>query len=322
VAEPTPARDEQLESLLKKADAAYASGALVAPPNQSAVDLYKQALRHNSTDPRAAAGLEKIIAYLLSSAESQLAAQHLDEAQKLTDQARAIEPDHVRVAFLGTQIGKARERFVLNQARQAASSGNLEQAIAVIDGTGQDDKHSPPVAEAPALAAGDAENAQQRIDAAADSGVSRDDIADLTREAQQVQTTAKADATARLTLHDVGTDDPSITAVEHDMATAQQNTRHAKEVVSAANLELVKYVPPKFPDAARRSGMSGWVDVQLVVGPDGSVSDVIITGAEPAGMFEQAAVDAVRKWRYKPVEREGHAIDQRARLRMKFALDK
>ena len=59
-----------------------------------------------------------------------------------------------------------------------------------------------------------------------------------------------------------------------------------------------------------------------VVKSDGSVSDVIITGAEPVGLFEQAAVDAVRKWRYKPVQRDGHAVDQRARLRMKFALDK
>jgi len=121
---------------------------------------------------------------------------------------------------------------------------------------------------------------------------------------------------------DAGTDEASITAVEHDMATAQESARHANEVVSAANLVLAKYVPPTFPEAARRSGMSGWVDIQLLVKPDGSVSDVIIMGAEPAGVFEQAAVDAVRKWRYKPVERDGHAIDQRARLRMKFALDK
>ena len=83
------------------------------------------------------------------------------------------------------------------------------------------------------------------------------------------------------------------------------------------SLELVKYVPPTFPDTARKQGLSGWVDVQIAVKPDGSVSDVIITGAEPAGVFEQAAVDAVKKWRYKPVERDGHA-----RLRMKFALDK
>jgi protein TonB len=450
VAEAAPARDAELELLLKKADAAYAAGSLVSPPNQNAADLYKQALRHNSTDPRAAAGLEKIIAYLLSSAESQLAAQHIDEAQKLTDQARAIKPDHVRVAFLSTRIGKERERSVLNQARQAASSGNLEQAIAVLDGAARKDEpqkkpddrvgdylakasarlsdgklvepaqdnarffiesaralapNDPQVRQAQqqleerlvteirqALAAGNADTARGWIDAAADSGISHDVIADLTREAQQVQASAKADAMAQLTLqfnnrlsqgklidppndsakfylaqlvqsdathpatvsarqalagrtldeakaaanrqdytgakhwlaetHDAGTDDASIAAVEHDMATAQEAAKHANEVVSAANLELAKYVPPNYPDAARRSGMSGWVDVQLVVRPDGTVTDVIITGAEPAGVFEQAAVDAVKKWRYKPVERDGHAIDQRARLRMKFALDK
>ena len=457
-----PERDEQLESLLKKADAAFASGALVTPPNQSAADLYKQAQHRNAGDPRPAAGIEKIITYLLSSAEDQLHAQHLDEAQKLTDQARALKPDHVRVAFLSTQIGKERERFVLNQARQAASSGNIEQAIAVLDGAGKDSKAATVVAEArqeleqqklddrisdylakaterlhagqlvepaqdnarffiesaravapnepqvrqaqkqleeqlvaevrKALAAGNAESAQHWIDAAADSGVSRDDITDLTKEAQQVQTSAKADAMARLTLlfnqrlsqdkvvdppndsakfylaqlvqsdathpstvlarqalasrtldeakaaahrqdyagakrwlaetHDAGTDDASISAVEHDMATAQESAKKATEVVSAANLELAKYVAPSFPTSARQRGLSGWVDVQLLVTSDGSVSDVIITGAEPVGVFEQAAVDAVRKWRYKPVERDGHAIDQRARLRMKFALDK
>jgi protein TonB len=92
--------------------------------------------------------------------------------------------------------------------------------------------------------------------------------------------------------------------------------------VPAGNLELARYVPPNFPATALQRRVSGWVDVQFVVKPDGLVSDVIITGAEPVGIFEQAAVDAVRKWRYRPVERDGHAVDQRARLRMKFALDK
>jgi TonB family protein len=455
-------RDEQLESLLTRADAALASGSLVAPSGQSAVELYEQALHRNGNDPRPAAGIEKVIDKLLSAAEEQLGAQHLDEAQKLTDQARAIEPDHVRVAFLSTQIGKERERFVLNQARQAASSGNIEAAIAVLDGAGKDGKHSTLVAEAreeleqkklddrvgdylneaterlregqlvePAqdnarffiesaravapnepqvsqvqkqleerlvaevrksLAAGNAETAQHWIDAAADSGISREEISELTKEAQRVQTSAKADAMARLTLlfnqrlsqgkvidppndsaksylaqlvqsdathsstvlarqalasrtldeakaaahrqdytgaqrwlaetREAGTDEASISAVEHDMAATQETTKQAVEVVSAANLVLARYVPPVFPPAARQHGASGWVEVQFLVKADGSVSDVMITGAEPVGLFEQAAVEAVKKWRYQPVERNGHASDQRARLRMKFALEK
>jgi TonB family protein len=460
--EPAAASDEQLESLLGRAAAALAAGALVAPPGQNAAELYKQALRRNAGDPRPAAGIEKVIDELLSAAEDQLGAQHLEEAQRLTDQARAIKPDHVRVAFLSAQIGKERERSVLTRARQAASNGNIEQAIAVLDGASVEGKRSTLVAEArqeleqrklddrvgdylikaadrmrsdqlveppqdsarffiesaravapdepevrqaqkqledrlvaevrKALADGNAENAQHWIDAAADSGVNRDDITDLTREAQRVQTSAKADAMAQLTLlfnqrlvqgrvidppsdsakfylaelmqsdathpstvlarqalasrtldeakaavhrqdfggahrwlaetHDAGTDDASINAVEQEMTTVQDNTKRASEIVPAGTLELAKYVSPTFPVTARERGLSGWVDMQFVVTPNGSVSDVIITGAEPVGLFEQAAVDAVKKWRYKPVERDGHAVDQRARLRMKFALDK
>jgi protein TonB len=71
---------------------------------------------------------------------------------------------------------------------------------------------------------------------------------------------------------------------------------------------------------ARQRSIGGWVDLQFVVRTDGSVADISIVGAEPVGIFEQAAMEAVRKWRYRPVIRDGHPIDQRARLRMRFAL--
>ncbi len=387
---PDSGRDEQLETLLARAGAALAAGALVAPPSGNAADLYMQALRRNGADPRAAAGVEQVIDRLLSAAEAQLAAQHLDEAQKLTDQARAIKADHVRVAFVDAQIGKERERRVLAQARQAASSGNFEQAIAVLDGA-RDGKHSALVAEArqqlerrildervsaylaqasdrmgrgqlvepaqdnarffiesaralapnqpdvrqagrqldeqliaqarQALAAGNAEQAQRWIDAAADSGVSRDQLSELTRETERVRSTAKADAMARLPeAAPAGVDGAGITASEHD--TTGDDLKRADEMVPAANLELARYSTPTFPISARERGVSGWVELQFLVRSDGSVSDIVVTGAQPVGVFEQAAVDAVRKWRYKPVQRDGHVVDQRARLRMKFALDK
>jgi TonB family protein len=391
----TPERDEQLESLLTRAAAARAAGA-----GQNAADLYKQALRRNGNDPRPAAGVEKVLDKLLSAAESQLGAQHLDEAQKLIDQARAIKSDHVRVAFLSTQLGKARERFVLAQARQAASSGNIEAAIAVLDGANKDDKHPAVASEArqepeqkklddrvndylgraadrlragqlvepaqdnarffiesarafapndpqvrllqkqledrlvlearTALSAGNAESAQRWIDAATDSGVSRDEIAELTREAQRIVASAKAAEAAPAMAESPKAQEPQDSPKAADItkggpdtpAKATDTAQRVVDVIPAATLELARYVPPKFPVEARERGLSGWVDVLLVIRPDGSVSDVSITGAEPAGLFEQAAVDAVRKWRYKPVERNGHAVDQRARLRMKFALDK
>jgi outer membrane biosynthesis protein TonB len=38
------------------------------------------------------------------------------------------------------------------------------------------------------------------------------------------------------------------------------------------------------------------------------------------GIFEQAALDAVRHWRYQPVLHDGAAGTQRARVRVRFAV--
>ena len=68
--------------------------------------------------------------------------------------------------------------------------------------------------------------------------------------------------------------------------------------------------------------MDGWVDLQFMVMTDGSVGDVSVVGADPAGVFETPAMDAVRKWKYQPILRDGKPINQRARVRVRFALQK
>jgi TonB family protein len=458
---PAEPRDAVLEDQLARADKALASGALVSPPGANAADLYAQALRRNPKDSRGTNGTEKVIDRLLSAAEAQLLAQHLDEAQKLTDQARAIKPEHVRVAFLLAQIGKERERATLAQARQAASSGNIEQALSVLDGAARDGQHSTLVTEArqeleqkkltervrdyvsranermrtgdlvepaqdnaqffiesaralapndsevkqtqrqfldrlageahKALLAGNPDQGEHWIQVASDAGVNADDIAALTQEAERVRAAAKADALAQLGLlfnqrlaqgkvlepasesakfylgqlvqsapthpatlaaqkafaqrtldearsavrgqdyagaqrwlaeaHDAGVDAGSINAVNNDIKTAQDAAKRASEVVLATALELTHYVPPVFPTSARARAMSGWVDVQFMVLRDGSVSDLSVVGADPAGQFEQSAMEAVRKWKYRPILRDGQPINQRARVRVRFALE-
>jgi protein TonB len=52
------------------------------------------------------------------------------------------------------------------------------------------------------------------------------------------------------------------------------------------------------------------------------VSDVAVVGAQPVGIFEQAALDAVRHWRYRPVTREGQAVSQHARVRLRFTVQR
>jgi TonB family protein len=42
--------------------------------------------------------------------------------------------------------------------------------------------------------------------------------------------------------------------------------------------------------------------------------------SEPKNIFERAAVAALRKWRYRPVERDGQPVVRRAQLRIRFAV--
>jgi TonB family protein len=358
---PSPTSDPEYENLLSRGDAALAAGALVAPSGTSAADFYEKALRRNGSDPRAAAGIEKVIDKLLSAAERQLASQHLEEAQRLTDQARAVKPDHLRVAFLNTQIGKERERALLAQARQAASSGNVEGAIAVLDGTTSEDKHPTPVADArPDLEqkklddrvseylakAADRMHSGQLVEPPADNArffiesarALAPDLPAVTQsarqleemqEAQRSQAEAKSAALAREALASQPVEvakpvapAPEVPTSQDEVPPVKQPAVHAPEVVQASSLELEHYTPPTFPRAARERGVSGWVDVQFLVRADGSVADTLVMEAEPVGVFEQAAVEAIKKWRYKPVVRAGQAVELRTRLRMKFALDK
>lgn len=128
------ASDAALEALLARANRALDAGALVAPPGENAAELFRAALRQNARDPRAVNGLELIIERLLGEAEAQLRAGDLDGAQKLCDQARHINPEHPRVAFLATQISAQRERTLLAKVQHAAAGGDLNAALALLDG--------------------------------------------------------------------------------------------------------------------------------------------------------------------------------------------
>jgi len=61
---------------------------------------------------------------------------------------------------------------------------------------------------------------------------------------------------------------------------------------------IVSKVAPVYPELARRMHVSGVVVLQLVVAPDGSVSDAKVESGH--ALLGTAAQDAVRRWRFEP----------------------
>lgn len=79
-------------------------------------------------------------------------------------------------------------------------------------------------------------------------------------------------------------------------------------------------VEPRYPVDALRSGVEGEVELEFTVLPDGSVTDVAVVRAEPRGVFEQQARQAIHRWQFIPRHENGVAVPARARQVIEFRL--
>ncbi|MGH8239753.1 MAG: energy transducer TonB, partial [Steroidobacteraceae bacterium] len=129
--------------------------------------------------------------------------------------------------------------------------------------------------------------------------------------------------TARAFLSRVDTLVPNMDAtkaLQTQLAAAQQQRNFASLIVQAKTLKRVREVAPSYPREAERLGVSGWVDVEFTIAPNGTTQDLVVRDAQPLRTFDEAAVDAVRRWRFEPVMRDGAAVSQRAAVRIRFEL--
>ena len=92
----------------------------------------------------------------------------------------------------------------------------------------------------------------------------------------------------------------------------------APQAIPEAELQRQHFVKPVYPPDAQARGLSGSVELEFTVTPDGKVTDIQVQTAEPRGVFEQAAIDALSQSRYQPVQRDGVAVAQRARIKLRF----
>ena len=67
---------------------------------------------------------------------------------------------------------------------------------------------------------------------------------------------------------------------------------------ASATPEPSQVVQARYPMDALRNGVTGRVDLDFRIAADGSVRDVRVLHAQPAGVFEQAATAALRQWRF------------------------
>ncbi|MCK4857056.1 MAG: energy transducer TonB [candidate division Zixibacteria bacterium] len=83
----------------------------------------------------------------------------------------------------------------------------------------------------------------------------------------------------------------------------------------------LKLVKPDYPPMAQKAGIEGTVWVQVLVGKDGNVMDAIIYTESGANAgFEEAAIEAAKKGKWKPAMQNKQPVIVWAAYEIKFTL--
>jgi protein TonB len=87
-----------------------------------------------------------------------------------------------------------------------------------------------------------------------------------------------------------------------------------------AEANLVYDVTPKYPPEAGRARIEGTVVLLAVIGKDGAVEDVRVEKGLP--VLAQAAIEAVKQWRYRPYFLNGEPVEVDSHITINFTLSK
>lgn len=82
----------------------------------------------------------------------------------------------------------------------------------------------------------------------------------------------------------------------------------------------VRTVAPEYPDDLRKDGAIGIVVIKCTVDEHGNVVDPEIEKSTNKG-FDDAAMSAVKRWKFKPARQDGNPVARRVSIPIKFSLE-
>ena len=307
--------EQRVDDVLAQAAARLEEGRLIEPKNDNARYYYELALSNDPDNAAARQGLITIASKLVLQARTQIDAGKLDTAGDLLANARRLDPSSSDLAVTGDALEAAHDRR--EEARIAAAQrAEAERAAAARAAAERAAAQRAAAEQAAAQKAAEPEQVEQAPppQRQPERAVEAPPVEQPVAEAQGEELVAQAAAVTR--------PEPDAAPQTSDRNTVAQNQAPVvnDRPVAASSLNRTKYVAPKYPRAAQRRGLSGWVDIIFTVDIDGSVAEVSVRNSDPGDVFVNSAVKAVEGWKFEPVLEDGVAVQKRAAVRMMFAL--
>jgi len=81
---------------------------------------------------------------------------------------------------------------------------------------------------------------------------------------------------------------------------------------------LMRKVQPTYPPLARQARIQGQVVLQATISKQGAIENLQLVSGHP--MLTQAAIEAVKQWKYKPYFLNGEPVEVETQITVIFSL--
>ena len=313
----------RVNTLVAQANERIQRGRLITPSNGNARDALLEARRLDPTNPTVAQSIRELSGALTEEARQLVAAGKTDEAQAHVAAARQLGFAGSSLAAVERSLSEAsRAATAKRSSAPAAGSGpNIDSMVANVRQRITEGKLIDPPGD----------NAREALATLRGAAPNRAEVEELSKalstrllnSGRQAMAAKAFDRSAQLIAasREVGGAylGGDISKAETELTAAREEHAMATSVVSASTLKRTRTVAPSYPSDALKKGIEGWVELAFTVMPNGSVDDIEVRNASPADTFDDAAIKAIRQWRFEPVMRNGKAVPQRAMVRLRFA---
>jgi TonB family protein len=341
-----PANVPRADPVLSSARAALAAGRYESPPGRNALDLYAAVLLARPGNAEARDGLAATAGILVERAEAAMASGDATEARRIAQRVLSVSAGHEQARELlarleappapaavpAQQTALQAPAATSRPAPEAAPARAAARADTKSRGTAQPVSARGPDRQAAQRAAATPRPVSPRPRTAVPRTVRvtpdplTPRIITAPSPARRAQPAGRSrsygapissgHAVAGVAASDLEPSPALSTATSIESADSG-----SAPAVPARDLEAVATPEPVYPPEAFRNRVEGWAEVEFTVNERGATGDIVVVAAEPRGVFDAAATDAVAAWRYLPRVVNGQPVPQRTSVTLRFNVE-
>ena len=308
----------EINRLIGIFDARLLQDRLIDPPNDSAAFYLAQAQKAGASAQELETKYQEFTRRALPAAHAAIEQRRFGDAEGLLIELRGSHAPNTAIAALQRDLNTARGSQAQDKPDQSQWIDLARTRLA--QGRAFDPPDDSALHYVNQLRVVDPQNAAL----AQLSSAIQAQILDGARSALRAGDTAKADTLVQLAgglgkSADINTLNEELSRAK--TAPAAAGPANLVPTVAESSLTRLKPLVLRYPSNAVANNTQGWVEIRYTVTASGTVTDVNVVDASPAGIFDSAATDAISQLHYAPFVKDGNPIAVETKLRLKFRLE-